>query len=103
MIEHQERLLIIVELIAHDLKIHKHLHFLEKSGLDTSFLQLHLHDKIFKLAGIDETQIDDPLHEWYYQMAEKAFEIDVFRDELKLLEIATEILVALNKKQYNKI
>lgn len=102
MLAEHERLLLIVELIAHDLKIHKHLHFLEQGGLDTSFLNLHVHDNIFKLAGMDESKIDDALLDWYYQMAEKAFEIDVFRDEKKLIEVATEILVALNKRIYDK-
>ena len=36
MIQDQERLIIMAELIARDLKIHKHLHFLKKSGLHTS-------------------------------------------------------------------
>lgn len=102
MIQEQERLLLLVELIAHDLKIHKHLHFLERSGLETFHLQLSIHDKIFRLVGIDGTNIDEDLREWYYQMTEKAVEIDVFEDEQKLIEFATDILVTLNKKRYTK-
>jgi hypothetical protein len=102
MIQEQERLLLLVDLIAHDLKIHKHLHFLERSGLETFHLQLNIHDKIFRLAGINKTELHENLREWYYQMAEKAVETDVFEDERKLIEFSTEILVTLNHKRYTK-
>lgn len=101
MISEHERLLLIVELIAHDLKICKHFHFLERSGLDTSNLGLNLHDKIFKLAGIDKDD-NEEVREWYFQMAENSIEIDVFSDEKKLLEAASEIMIGLDKKTHNR-
>ena len=99
LIKEEKRLHFIIGLIADDLKIQKHLHLLSQSGLDSSLLQLKIHDKIFALAGIEEQKIDDSLREWYFQMAEKAFALDLFHDEIKLLEVASEILVELNRKQ----
>lgn len=102
MMEEQERLLLLVELIAHDMKIHRHLHFLEQSGLYVDDLRLSLDDKIFKLAGVKDTEIDEQLKVWYDEMIEKSIDIDAFRDKKKLLETAEEILVELNYKRQNR-
>lgn len=102
MIPEQERLLLLVELIAHDMKIHRHLHFLEQSGLYVDDLRLSLDDKIFKLARIEDTETDEQLKVWYDNMLEKSIEIDAFRDKKKLLDTAEEILVELNNKRQNR-
>ncbi len=96
----ERRLQLLIKLIADDLKIQRHLHYLEQSGLDTSFLQLNIHDEIFELIGLDESIINESLRDWYHSISERAFEFDIFKEERKLLEIATDILVALNKKQF---
>ena len=99
---YEDHLTFLVELIADDLKIHRHLHLLSLSGLDGALLKTNIHDKVFALAGIAKSKIDDSLREWYFQKAEKVFEIDIFKDEEQLYKIATEILVELNRRQYAK-
>lgn len=86
-----------INLIARDLKIHKHLHFLSLSGLDTSPLNLQLNQDIFKLIGFEKTDLINEIEEWYFKQAERVFSIDTVNDVKALLELSAEILSGLNR------
>jgi hypothetical protein len=88
---------ITVGLIAEDLKIQKHLHFLSLSGVDTSHLDLQLNQVVFKLIGFEKTDVTRGIEEWYFKQAERAFSIDVVNDNKTLLELSSEILSGLNR------
>jgi hypothetical protein len=95
-ISEEKKFKILLELIADDLKIHKHFHYLSQSGLDNSLIQLRINETIFLLVGLEDEEINDTLKEWYNCMAEKVYPIDVFHDEKKLFQVASEILIELN-------
>ncbi len=86
-----------ISLIARDLKIHRHLHFLSLSGVDTSLLNLQLNHEIFKLIGFEKTDLINEIEEWYFKQAERVFSIDTTNDINALLELSAEILNGLNK------
>lgn len=86
-----------VGLIAEDLKLHKHLHFLSLSGVDTSPLSFQLNQLVFKLVGIEKNQAMDEIEAWYFKQAERVFSIDVANDTKTLLELSTDILSGLNR------
>lgn len=89
---------ITVGLIAEDLKVQKHLHFLSLSGVDTSPLDLQLNHIIFKLVGFEKTDFSTRgIEEWYFKQAERAFSIDAVNDNKALLELSSEILSGLNR------
>ncbi|TSJ44820.1 hypothetical protein [Fluviicola chungangensis] len=86
-----------INLIARDLKIHRHLHFLSLSGVDTSLLSLQLNQDIFKLIGFEKTDLINEIEEWYFKQAERVFTIDTVNNTKALLELSAEILNGLNK------
>lgn len=86
-----------ISLIASDLKIHKHLHFLALSGADASLLSLQLNRDIFKIIGFKKTDLIIEIEEWYFKQAERVFPIDTVNDNKALLELSAEILNGLNK------
>lgn len=101
LIRNEKRYDIVVGLVADDLTIHKHFHLLQQSGVDPAPLNLKIHEKVFALIGIDGKMPDDALRDWYFEMAEKTYVVDIFRDGKKLHEIAAEIVMALNELHFS--
>lgn len=97
---------LIVGFIADDLKMQKHFYNLSLSGLDSTPLQLNLHEGIFILVGFRKDEITEEVKQWYFQQSEKVFGIDTFKDETALYELAGEILEGLlkaRKKSFQSI
>lgn len=90
----------LIETIADDLKIQKHLYSLTKIDGEVAFLELGSHDKIFELVGIQKDKINDSFREWYLQLTKKAIAVDLHEDEEKLLTIAAGLLIELNSKHF---
>jgi hypothetical protein len=88
---------LIIGFIADDLKVQKHFYNLSLSGLDTTPLQLNLHEGIFQLVGFKKNEISEEVKQWYFQQSEKVFGIDTIKDEDTLNKLATEILDGLLK------
>ena len=72
---------LIIGLIVDDLKVHKHLHHLSLSGLDTTPLHLNLYKRIFILAGFKEKDISEELADWYFEQTKRVHGIDLVQDE----------------------
>ena len=86
---------LIIVFISDDLKVQKHFYNLSLSGLDTTPLQLTLHEGIFQLVGFKKHEITEEVKQWYFQQSEKVFGIDTINDEKALQELAAEILEGL--------
>jgi hypothetical protein len=89
---------LIIGLIVDDLKVHKHLHHLSLSGLDTTPLYLDLHKRIFVLAGFKERDISEELEDWYFEQTKRVQVVDLVQDEV-LYELSSEILAGLLKRR----
>ncbi|MDF3029358.1 MAG: hypothetical protein K0S23_3665 [Fluviicola sp.] len=88
---------LIIGLIVDDLKVHRHLHHLSLSGLDTTPLHLKLHTRIFVLAGFKERDISEELEDWYFEQTKRVQSIDLVQDEEVLYDLSSEILAGLLK------
>lgn len=88
---------LIIGLIVDDLKVHKHLHHLSLSGLDTTPLHLNLYKRIFILAGFKEKDISEELADWYFEQTKRVHAIDLVQDEQVLYDLSSEILAGLLK------
>lgn len=88
---------LIIGLIVDDLKVHKHLHHLSLSGLDTTPLHLNLYKRIFILAGFKEKDISEELADWYFEQTKRVHGIDLVQDEEVLYDLSSEILAGLLK------
>lgn len=88
---------LIIGLIGDDLKVHKHLHNLSLSGLDTTPLHLDLYKRIFILAGFKEADISEEMEDWYFQQTKRVYTIDLVQDEQVLFDLSSEILAGLLK------
>lgn len=96
---------LIISLIADDLKVQKHFHNLNLSGLDTASLQLNLHYGIFRLSGFKKNDITEEFKQWYFHQTERVFNIDIANDEKAFQDLATEILdglINLRNEMYKK-
>lgn len=97
---------LIVGFIADDLKMQKHFYNLSLGGLDSTPLQLNLHEGIFILVGFKKDEITEEVKQWYFQQSERVFNIDTFNDEIAINKLAAEILegllVARNKVYKSK-
>jgi hypothetical protein len=93
---------LIVGFITDDLKVQKHYHNLSLSGLDTSPLELNLHNGIFILVGFKENNITDEIKQWYFKQTERIYNIDIINDEKALRNLSSEILEGLLKVR-NKV
>lgn len=94
---------LILELISDDLKVQKHFYNLNLSGLDTTSLQLHLHNGIFQLVGFKKNDITEEITQWYFKQTERIFNIE--NNEKSFQYLASEILDGLVKernKMYRK-
>lgn len=88
---------LLVGLIADDLKIHKHLHFLTLGGLDSTPLKLSIHERVFNLLGFSNDEVTEEMEEWYFSQAERVYSLDIIHDSKMLLNLSVEILDGLNK------
>lgn len=84
-----------VELIIDDLKVQKHLHHLNLSGLDTAALHLRLYKQIFILAGFKEKDISEEITDWYFEQTKRVNTIDFVQNEQELQDLSSEILSGL--------
>lgn len=88
---------LIIGFIADDLKVQKYHYNLSLIGLDSSPLNLNLHEGIFRLVGFKENEISEEITQWYFQQTERVFGIDTIKDENTLNKLASEILDGLLK------
>ncbi|MGV3609660.1 MAG: hypothetical protein ACO1N0_01840 [Fluviicola sp.] len=86
---------LIVGFIADDLKMQKHFYNLSLSGLDSTPLQLNLHEGIFILVGFGKDEITEEVKQWYFQQTERGF--NIYNDEKAFQHLASEILEGLLK------
>lgn len=96
---------LIVGFIADDLKVQKYHYNLSLIGLDSSPLNLNLHEGIFRLVGFKENEISEEIKQWYFQQTERVFTIDIPNDEKAFIDLTTEILDGLikaRKKLYSQ-
>ncbi|TSJ41163.1 hypothetical protein [Fluviicola chungangensis] len=92
---------LIIGFIIDDLKVQKHYYNLSLSGLDTTPLQLNLHDGIFILVGFKEIDITEEIKQWYFKQTERVFTMDITNDEKALRNLSSEILEGLLKARNN--
>lgn len=92
---------LIIGFIADDLKVQKYHYNLSLIGLESSPLNLNLHEGIFRLVGFKENDISEEIKQWYFQQTERVFTIDFINDEKAFLDLTTEILNGLIKARKN--
>lgn len=96
---------LIIGFIADDLKVQKYHYNLSLIGLDSSPLNLNLHEGIFRLVGFKENEISEEITQWYFQQTERVFTIDITNDEKAFQHLASEILeelIKFRKETYSK-
>lgn len=86
---------LIIGFITDDLKVQKYHYNLSLIGLDSSPLDLNLHEGIFRLVGFKENDITEEIKQWYFQQTERVF--NIVHDEKAFQYLASEILEGLMK------
>ncbi len=74
---------LILTLLADYLKNYRLVAGLNSMGLDANTYDLNLGDTIFKLMGIGEAKVEEPIYERFFEYSQLVLEIDVKRQPEK--------------------